>query len=321
MYTYSFIQWLLFFYIYCFFGWCFESAYVSAKKRQLVNRGFLNGPFLPIYGSGAITVLFAALPFQKYPVAVYFVGLFAATLLELVTGIVMESLFKVRYWDYSYQKFQYKGYICLSSSIAWGFFSVAMVYGFHKPVERFVLGLPQNIVTFGTFVLTVIIAADFATSFKTALELRDMLIALEKAKNELRLMRKRMEVIEAVLADEAKQHKEQFVEKKEQIAEKKEQFITEGKEQLLKELEELRKKEFAGVEKVKQKLSVGRDKIQMLRRNPSAHSIQDYSQSFELLKEGFGEMKEYFKSKEESIKEKTIDKMAERILEISKKHK
>ncbi len=54
MYHYTAIQWLFFFYFYCFFGWCFESTYVSLKSRKLVNRGFCRGPFLPLYGSGAI---------------------------------------------------------------------------------------------------------------------------------------------------------------------------------------------------------------------------------------------------------------------------
>lgn len=304
MYTYQFVEWLLFFYIYCFLGWCFESAYVSVRKRQFVNRGFLKGPFLPIYGSGAIVVLFAALPFQKMPAAVYFVGLTAATLLELVTGMVMESLFKVRYWDYSNQKFNYKGHICLSSSIAWGFFSVAMIYGFHRPIEHFVLWLPKPVVTYGTYALTIVIAADFATSFKTALELRDMLITVEKIKNEIRLMQKRAEVIEAILADEAQQRKEQSAQKREQF---------------LKELEELRDKQLAGRARLSQRLSVGRDKIDLLRRNPGAHSIKEYSRSFEFVKNGFFEMRAGRKLKEKDSKEGIVERIVERILEREKR--
>ena len=289
MYTYSFIQWLLFFYIYCFLGWCFESAYVSIKQKHPVNRGFLNGPFLPIYGSGAITVLFAALPVQNSVIAVYFVGMTAATLLEFVTGMAMERLFKVRYWDYSYQKFNYKGHICLSSSIAWGFFSIAMIYGFHRPIEKLVFMLPKQLVTYGTFALTIWIAADFATSFKTALELRDVLIAIEKVKHEMELRRKRIEVIEAILADEAAAKKEQF------------------KEELL----ELRQKELIAKESMRQKLSLGKDKINILRRNPSAHSIAELHVSFEALKKEFSTMKK-------EMKELIVDRLLERIVEREK---
>ena len=142
MYHYNLQEWLLFFFIYCFLGWCWESCYVSAKKRQWVNRGFMKGPFLPIYGFGALSVLIATLPVRPFPVLVYVFGMIGATALELVTGICMEKLFHVRYWDYSNQKFNFKGYICLTSSIAWGAFSLAMIYGFHKPIEKLVLSIP-----------------------------------------------------------------------------------------------------------------------------------------------------------------------------------
>ena len=69
---------------------------------------------------------------------VYISGVIGATILEYVTGWGMERLFKMKYWDYSNQHFQYKGHICLSSSIAWGFLSIAMVYGIQPQVERFV---------------------------------------------------------------------------------------------------------------------------------------------------------------------------------------
>ena len=97
-------QWLLYFYVYCFLGWIFESCYVSFRKKQWVNRGFLHGPFLPIYGSGAVMMLFVSEPFKDNLILTYFAGVVGATLLELVTGAAMEALLKVRYWDYSNQK-------------------------------------------------------------------------------------------------------------------------------------------------------------------------------------------------------------------------
>lgn len=99
----------------------FESTFVSLKSKKFVNRGFMRGPFLPIYGSGAIMMLVVSMPFQDNIFLTYIAGCIGATALELVTGVTMEALFKVRYWDYSNQKFNYKGHICLSSTIAWGF--------------------------------------------------------------------------------------------------------------------------------------------------------------------------------------------------------
>lgn len=118
MYTYTWYQWLTFFYLYCFFGWIFESTYVSLKQKRFVNRGFLRLPMLPLYGSGAVMMLWVSIPFQDSLILTYISGVIGATVLEYVTGYVMERLFKVRYWDYSNQPFNIHGYICLSSSIA-----------------------------------------------------------------------------------------------------------------------------------------------------------------------------------------------------------
>ena len=98
MYTYTWYQWLAFFYVYCFLGWIFESTYVSLKQKRLVNRGFLRLPMLPLYGSGAVMMLWVSLPVRDSLPLVYISGFIAATALEYVTGAVMERLFKVRYW-------------------------------------------------------------------------------------------------------------------------------------------------------------------------------------------------------------------------------
>lgn len=202
MYQYSVIQWLFFFYFYCFFGWVFESTFVSVKSRKFVNRGFMRGPFLPIYGSGAIMMLVVSMPFQDHIFLTYIAGCIGATALELVTGILMESLFKVRYWDYSDQKFNYKGHICLSSTIAWGFLTILMTEFVHRGVEQAVSLIPYRVVTVVTLVLTVYIIIDFTLSFKAAMDLRDVLIGLEKAKQEMERIQKRLDVLIAVANEE-----------------------------------------------------------------------------------------------------------------------
>ena len=283
MYHYNLQEWLLFFFIYCFLGWCWESCYVSAKKRQWVNRGFMKGPFLPIYGFGALSVLIATLPVRPFPVLVFVFGMIGATALELVTGICMEKLFHVRYWDYSNQKFNFKGYICLTSSIAWGAFSLAMIYGFHKPIEKLVLSIPFVWLDILTTVLTVIVAADFAISFKTAMELRAILDSMARIKDEMKRLQKRAEVIEAFLADDfhdAKENfKEEMLERKdnlmEGLQERKENIlegIQERKEDAKAQLQEIREKQKYYLEKKKYSMSDNTAIANLLRRNPSAVS-------------------------------------------------
>lgn len=221
MYHYTIAQWLLFFFFYCFFGWCFESSYVSGKQGRFVNRGFMYGPFLPIYGSGAIMMLVVSSPFQNHLIAIYFAGLVGATVLEYVTGTAMEALFHMRYWDYSYQRFQYKGHICLSSSVAWGFLTLFLTQLLHKPVEQFICGFSDRAAAVLAAVIGVIALTDFVLSFKAAFELRDLLAKLEKAreeiekaKEELARWQKRRDVEIALRAQESEQKKEQ---RKEQL--------------------------------------------------------------------------------------------------------
>lgn len=225
MYHYSITQWLFFFYVYCFLGWCFESAYVSLKNRRPINRGFMRGPFLPIYGSGAIMMLVVSNPFQTLNIPwnyvwTYIGGCIGATILEYITGVLMESLFKVRYWDYSNQKFNFQGQICLTSTLAWGGLTLLMTYLLHKPVEHVVLAIPGTVLSGMTFLLTAVIGADFALSFKAALDLKDVLVKMEKAKEEMSLLQKRVDVLIALTNDDLSKKKEEVMEELSRLREK-----------------------------------------------------------------------------------------------------
>lgn len=202
MYHYTVIQWLFFFYFYCFFGWVFESTYVSLRKKQFVNRGFMRGPFLPIYGSGGIMMLVVSMPFQDNILLTYIAGCIGATALEFVTGMTMEALFKVRYWDYSDQKLNYKGHICLSSTLVWGLLTIFMTGFLHRGVENMVFKLPETLITIITVVISCVMIVDMTLSVKAAMDLRDLLISLEKAKQEMERIQKRLDVIVAVASDE-----------------------------------------------------------------------------------------------------------------------
>lgn len=185
MYYYHLHHWLFFFYFYCMFGWCFESTYVSLKQHKFINRGFMRGPWLPLYGSGAICVLVVTLPFKDHWYLVYLIGAVAATILEYIVGASMVAIFKVRYWDYSYRKIQLHGHICLVSTIAWGFLSLLMVYVVHEPIARFVLSLNDDLVLGITYVITLIMVFDFANAFRQAMDLRALIIRAEQLKEEI----------------------------------------------------------------------------------------------------------------------------------------
>ena len=227
---YSFSQWLFFFYIYCFIGWIWETCYVSVLQGKWVNRGFMRGPFLPIYGSGAIIVLIFTLPFRTDAVAVYFIGMISATILEYCTGVVMEKLFHVRYWDYSNQPFNLKGHICLTSSLAWGAFSVILTLYGHNPIERCVLRMNDNFVEFLVFILTVVISIDMFESVREALNLKEMLLSLEENNAEFRRIQKHIEVIQAFYGTELKEKSEVGLKKLSTAIESGKEFYNRKKE-------------------------------------------------------------------------------------------
>ena len=208
MHVYSAGQWVLLFFFYCFCGWVWESCYVSLCQRHWVNRGFLRGPLLPIYGSGAIIILFVTLPVAGNLWMVWLLGMLAATALEYVTGAAMEALFKVRYWDYTKQKFNLNGHICLSSSIAWGFFSILLVRFIHPPIGRLLADVPARLVDPLALVLTAVFTVDVVQSVQAALDLREMLSRLTEENEELRRLAKRAEVAAAFAEDDLRKFRE-----------------------------------------------------------------------------------------------------------------
>ena len=208
MHVYSAGQWVLLFFFYCFCGWVWESCYVSLCQHHWVNRGFLHGPLLPIYGSGAIIILFATLPVENDLRLVWLLGMLAATVLEYVTGAVMERLFQVRYWDYSKQKFNLNGHICLSSSIAWGFFSILLVRFLHPPVGRLLADVPAWLVDPAAIVLTAVFSADVVRSVQDALDLKEILTRVTEENEDLRRLAKRAEVAAAFAEDDLRKFRE-----------------------------------------------------------------------------------------------------------------
>lgn len=128
---YHFIQWFI---LYSFMGWVVESIYMSFCNRKLTNRGFAFSPFCPIYAVGALSVYGMLRPLEGQYVVLYLAGAVLATMLEYITAVLMRNLFGQVWWDYTEKPFNYKGVICLESTIAWGFYTIFM-FGF---LQRFV---------------------------------------------------------------------------------------------------------------------------------------------------------------------------------------
>ena len=183
-YSYSAPQWLLVFFLYCVLGWCFESTVVSVKQRHFVNRGFLRGPMLPIYGFGAVLLLHVSLPLYDRPAALFFASMAAATVFEYIVGVVMEKLFKVKYWDYSEHRFQFRGYICLQSSLCWGFLGLILARFIHRPVEWVIAALPFRALLAVDVLWSAAFLADVIVSVRAALDLARVLEELDRLREQ-----------------------------------------------------------------------------------------------------------------------------------------
>lgn len=210
MIPYSPVQLLFFFFVYCFIGWIIESTWVSSHQKRFVNRGFMRGPFIPIYGFGAMALLISCVNLLKWPVAVFFVGMTAASILEYFTGVAMEAIFKVRYWDYSNNFLNINGHVCLFTSLAWGALAVAENYLLHKPIEKLSVIIPNKALNLITAAISVYFIVDLTLSFKAAFDLRDLIIKLEKVKDDIRIIQKRMDVLIACAGDDYEKQKERL---------------------------------------------------------------------------------------------------------------
>ena len=127
----TFFHILTYFVIYSFLGWVLESIVRTICEKKIINTGFLIGPFCPIYGFGAIIMLLFLDIFKNNIFLLFFISVIALTLWEYIVGVLLEKFFSTKYWDYSNHKFNYKGRICLTNSIAWGVLGVLFINYIH----------------------------------------------------------------------------------------------------------------------------------------------------------------------------------------------
>lgn len=138
----NFYELVWIFIIYAFIGWCTEVSYAALDTGKFVNRGFLNGPYCPIYGCGVVIVVAILTPLKE-SLLILFVGSFIlTTTLEFVTGFILEKVFHNKWWDYSDKPFNVKGYICLKFSILWGLACTFIMDVLHPLIYKVITWIP-----------------------------------------------------------------------------------------------------------------------------------------------------------------------------------
>lgn len=179
---YHIINW---FFLYSFLGWVWESAYVSAKEKRLVNRGFVTGPVCTIYGCGAVAVYLILKPISGNLLLLFLGGILVPTVLEYLTAVLMETIFHTSWWDYSKNRFNFQGRICLGASLGWGVFTVILFYVLHPFVQWIVSLYSAAAGRILVCAAGAIYFLDFGVSFANAMQIGKRLRSLDEITDSL----------------------------------------------------------------------------------------------------------------------------------------
>ena len=157
---------ILYIIIYSFLGWCLESIYKTIILKKPVNSGFLYGPFCPMYGIGAVIMIQLG-KLSNNVVGIFLIAFIVFSVWEYIVAVILEKLFKTKYWDYSSLKFNIQGRVCLKNSIYWGILGVLLIFIIQPTFIKWTSLIPLNIVIYIEIVLCLAIITDtIITIFK-----------------------------------------------------------------------------------------------------------------------------------------------------------
>lgn len=176
----------LLFTIYSFIGWMCESIYCSVLAGTFINRGFLNGPFCPIYGVGALLVVKLLAPFSENLAVLYLASVVVTSVLEYVTGFLLEKLFHTKWWDYSHRRFNLQGRVCLGNALLFGVMGVIVTHRIHPSILRLLAQLPADWSLALAIALGIYFLCDTTITVRTILQLNGKLAELQKVLDEIR---------------------------------------------------------------------------------------------------------------------------------------
>ena len=175
----NFYELVWIFIIYAFFGWCTEVSYAALDTGKFVNRGFLNGPYCPIYGCGIVIVVTILTPLTENLLLLFVGSVLLTTTLEFLTGYILEKAFHNKWWDYSDKPFNVKGYICLKFSILWGLACTFVMEILHPVIYKLITWIPFLPGVILLIILMGIFAVDCCITVSTILKFNRHLKIME----------------------------------------------------------------------------------------------------------------------------------------------
>lgn len=182
-----FFYWFLVFFIYATLGWMIEMISTFIYTHHVTNRGFLIGPYCPVYGTAAILMIVFLGKYENDLVIIFCMSFLLSSILEYLTSYIMEKIFHARWWDYSHRTFNVNGRICLLNCFYFGILGILLLAYVHPFIRASLLYLENNnkpyFYIIGTFCFTVFII-DFITTFKITCSLKKNLQSLRKDSTE-----------------------------------------------------------------------------------------------------------------------------------------
>ena len=176
----NFYELVWIFIIYAFIGWCTEVSYAALDTGKFVNRGFLNGPYCPIYGCGVVIVVAILTPLKEN-LLILFAGPFLLTsVLEYITGYILEKVFHNKWWDYSDKPFNIKGYVCLKFSIYWGLACTFIMDIIHPIIYAAIRFIPFVLGVVLLSIIMCVFAADCIITVTTILKFNKRLKVMDE---------------------------------------------------------------------------------------------------------------------------------------------
>lgn len=182
MYKFCFIFFT--FFIFSIFGWICECIYCSIIDKKIVyNRGFLIGPYLPIYGIGAL-YFYVLCKFESNPLVLFLMAIFGTSILEYLTSYIMEKIFKARWWDYSNRFLNLNGRICLRNALLFGIGGVIFSYYIKPFYKSLVVEIPENTLIIVSIIFMVIYLIDSIISLNIMHRLKKNFTNMKKDSTE-----------------------------------------------------------------------------------------------------------------------------------------
>lgn len=158
-------NYFLLFIIYSVIGWILEVIYSLFVDRKLTNRGFLIGPYCPIYGMGCVLILILLSKYMDSPIGLFVLAIVICSILEYFTSYLMEKLFKARWWDYSNKRFNINGRICLETMIPFGLIACLVIYIINPFFVSLLDSVSESVLNIVSIVIGIIFIVDVVTSF------------------------------------------------------------------------------------------------------------------------------------------------------------